>query len=149
MKSTGGDNSKTAYSANTNEEILNLASRMYSLDEGARSLLTDELERRSIGPDEIQSYVDAEAAKTSRPDPNSGVFAWIWPTIEDEKTAADASGRAIVISAFAVFLGIVGSVVQLLPGLSSVFSASKTPALKLAAFVGVTAVWALVRRAVV
>ena len=47
------------------DELLRRASRMYSLDEEARSTLTAELERRSIGPDEIQSYIDAEAAKTT------------------------------------------------------------------------------------
>jgi len=48
-----------------NDELLRRASRMYSLDEEARLALTAELERRSIGPDEIQSYIDSEAAKTT------------------------------------------------------------------------------------
>jgi len=49
------------------DELLRRASRMYSLDEEARLTLTAELERQSIGPDEIQSYIDSEAAKTTSP----------------------------------------------------------------------------------
>lgn len=50
-----------------NDELLSLASRMYTLDEEARLLLTAELERRSIGPNEIQSYIDAQAAISTSP----------------------------------------------------------------------------------
>jgi|ERR1039458_4125847 hypothetical protein len=107
METVGGENSKAGYSAKTNEELLSLASMMYSLDEVPRSLLTDELERRSLGPDEIQSYIDAEAAKTSRPDPNSGMFAWIWPAIDDEETAKDASRRATRAAELVTFLEII------------------------------------------
>jgi hypothetical protein len=120
MVGMGGGDASTEYSAKTNEELICLASKMYALDEAARSLLTDELEHRSIGPDEIQSYLDAKTEKPARFNPNSDLFGWIWPTVEDDKTAEDASAKAIVISAIAVVLGIGGSLLHLFDVLSVV-----------------------------
>ena len=142
------DNLQAAYSVKKNEELLSLASRMYSLDERARLLLTEELERRSIGPDEIQSYIDTRRGKTRRPNPNSGPFAWIWPTIDDEQTAQDASARAIFISAVAALLGILGSLLHLFGVLSSL-SFDKTELLRLATWVVFAVLWALVHRGIV
>jgi uncharacterized membrane protein YhaH (DUF805 family) len=68
----------------TNDELLYLASRMYSLDEEARSLLTSELEHRSIGPDEIHPYIDAEAAKSTSPREGSAVADFLNPYIDPE-----------------------------------------------------------------
>jgi len=147
METPGGKDSKAIYSARTRAELLSLASSMYSLDERARSLLTDELERRSIGPDEIQSYIETKDGKTRRPNPNSGVFAWIWPTIDDEETAEDASARAIFVSAIAVLLGILGSLLHLF-GVLSGLPVDKAEILKLSLWVAFTLLWVLVHRGI-
>jgi len=142
-------NSKTNYSSVTNEQILGVASRMYLLNEGDRSLLTDELERRSLGPDEIQAYIEAQAEKTRAPEPKEGLFGWIWPTIKDERTASNASSRAILFSAFGVLLGILGCVSSLFVGLSAGSLTDRNAILGLVFFSVAGLVWAFVHRGVV
>jgi len=148
MKRMAGGISPTDYSRKTNEELLSLATSMYSLDEEARSHLTQELERRTIGPDEIQSYIDTKEGKTRRPKPNSHVFAWVWPSIDDVQTAEDASARAILISAIAVLLGILGSLLHLFGVVSSV-PVDKAELVQLVTWVVFTVLWALVHRGIV